>query len=137
MNRQYRVSLHTVQDPDDDRVGGLPNLLSLDPVDEAYIGEGRELARSEDAEEAMALAEHLIDADPQALGQPRGSRRGIHGLRQNPTKPNPSTMSVGSNPKRDSLTRAGRACRLRPGVPSLWQVRGAGRHRAVAVSVEA
>lgn len=43
-NRQYRSSLHTVQDPDDDRVGDLPNLISLDPVDEAYVGEGRELA---------------------------------------------------------------------------------------------
>ncbi|BCY08974.1 hypothetical protein [Actinoplanes sp. L3-i22] len=65
MNRQYRISLHTVQDPDDDRVGDLPNLISLDPVDEAYVGEGRELARSEDAEEAMALAERLADADAQ------------------------------------------------------------------------
>ncbi|MBG0569346.1 hypothetical protein [Actinoplanes aureus] len=64
MNRQYRISLHTVQDPDDDRVGDLPNLISLDPVDEAYVGEGRELARSKDAEEAMTLAEHLTDADP-------------------------------------------------------------------------
>lgn len=64
-NGQYRISLHTVQDPDDDRVGDLPNLLSLDPVDEAYVGEGRELAHSEDEEEAMALAEHLTDADPQ------------------------------------------------------------------------
>ena len=45
-DRRYRVSLHTVQDPDDDRVGD------------------RELALSDDEEEAMALAEHLTDADP-------------------------------------------------------------------------
>ncbi|MFC4071493.1 hypothetical protein [Actinoplanes subglobosus] len=64
MNRRYRVSLHTVRDPDDDQVGDLPNLISLDPADEAYVGEGRELALSEDPEEAMALAEHLTDANP-------------------------------------------------------------------------
>ncbi|NMO57681.1 hypothetical protein HH310_41765 [Actinoplanes sp. TBRC 11911] len=38
MNKQYRVTLHTVQDPDDDRVADLSKLLSLDPVDEAYAG---------------------------------------------------------------------------------------------------
>ena len=64
MNRQYRISLHTVQDPDDDRVGDLSNLISLDPIDEVYIGEGRELALSEDAEEAIALAERFTDANP-------------------------------------------------------------------------
>ncbi|GAB7038506.1 MULTISPECIES: hypothetical protein [Catenuloplanes] len=64
MNGQYRISLHTVHDPDDDRVGDLANLISLDPVDEAYVGEGRELTLSEDAEEAMALAERLTDANP-------------------------------------------------------------------------
>lgn len=64
MKSQYRASLHTVQDPDDDRVGDLPNLISLDPVDEEYVGEGRELALSEDAEEAIALAERLTDAAP-------------------------------------------------------------------------
>ena len=64
MDRQYRISLHTVQDPDDDRVGDLPNLTPLDPVDEAYVGEGRELACSENEEEAMALAERLTDAYP-------------------------------------------------------------------------
>jgi hypothetical protein len=70
VNRQYRISLHTVQDPDDDRVGDLPNLISLDPVDEAYVGEGRELARSEDEEEAMALAEHLTDVSPDSWVNP-------------------------------------------------------------------
>jgi hypothetical protein len=64
MNRQYRISLHTVQDPDDNRVGDLPNLISLDPVDEAYVGEGRELSVSENEEEAISLAEHLTDARP-------------------------------------------------------------------------
>jgi hypothetical protein len=64
MNRQYRISLHTVQDPDDDRVGDLPNLISLDPVDEAYVGEGRALGLSEDEAEAISLAEHLTEARP-------------------------------------------------------------------------
>ncbi|BCY10029.1 hypothetical protein [Actinoplanes sp. L3-i22] len=64
MNRQYSVSLHTVRDPDDDRVGDLTNLVSLDPVDEDYVGEGRELGLSEDEEEAIALAEQLTDARP-------------------------------------------------------------------------
>ena len=64
VQRQYRISLHTVQDPDDDRVGDLPNLISLDPVDEAYAGEGRELGLSEDEKEAMSLAEHLTGARP-------------------------------------------------------------------------
>ncbi|MCO8272188.1 hypothetical protein M1L60_16460 [Actinoplanes sp. TRM 88003] len=63
-NRQYRVSLHTVQDPDDDQVGDLPNLISLDPVDEAYVGEGRQLGVTEDETEAMTLAERLTDARP-------------------------------------------------------------------------
>ncbi|MGX6607774.1 hypothetical protein ACWKSP_37460 [Micromonosporaceae bacterium Da 78-11] len=63
-SRQYRISLHTVQDPDDDRFGDLPNLISLDPIDEAYVGEGREMGLSEDAAEAISLAEHLTDADP-------------------------------------------------------------------------
>ncbi|GAB3832672.1 hypothetical protein ACFPIJ_57430 [Dactylosporangium cerinum] len=58
MDGQYRVSLHTVQDPDDE-VGDLPNLMSLDPVDEAYVGEGRELGSSPDEAEAIALAEQL------------------------------------------------------------------------------
>jgi hypothetical protein len=63
-NGWYRISLHTVRDPDDDRVGDLPNLISLDPVDEAYVGAGWELGVSGDAAEAMSLAEHLTDAVP-------------------------------------------------------------------------
>ena len=63
MSGQYRISLHTVQDPDDDQVGDLPNLMSLDPVDEAYVGEGRELGVSDEAE-AISLAERLTDASP-------------------------------------------------------------------------
>ncbi|GAA2712991.1 hypothetical protein [Actinoplanes palleronii] len=38
--------------------------ISLDPVDEAYVGEGRELGLSEDEAEAISLAEHLTDARP-------------------------------------------------------------------------
>ncbi|GAA2373389.1 hypothetical protein [Dactylosporangium salmoneum] len=64
MNGQYRISLHTVQDPDDDQVGDLPSLISLDPVDEAYVGEGRELGASEDETEAISLAEQLTHARP-------------------------------------------------------------------------
>ncbi len=61
---QFRISVHTVQDPDDDRVGDLPNLISLDPVDEAYVGEGRELGVTGDEAEAISLAEHLTGARP-------------------------------------------------------------------------
>nr|WP_296075579.1 hypothetical protein [uncultured Actinoplanes sp.] len=64
IKRRYRISFHTVQDPDDDQVGDPPNLISLDPVDEAYVGEGRELGLSEDEEGAISLAEHLTDAHP-------------------------------------------------------------------------
>jgi hypothetical protein len=64
MNRQYRISLHTVQDPDDDQAGDLPNLVSLDPVDEAYVGEGRHLGASKDEAAAISLAEQLTDARP-------------------------------------------------------------------------
>lgn len=64
LDGQYRVSLHTVQDPDDDEFGDLPNLMSLDPVYEAYVGEGRELGASQDEAEAIALAEQLTTARP-------------------------------------------------------------------------
>jgi hypothetical protein len=64
VKRQYRISLHTVQDPGDDRASDLPNLMSLEPVDEAYVGEGRELGLSQDEEAAMSLAEHLTGARP-------------------------------------------------------------------------
>jgi hypothetical protein len=63
-NGRYRISVHTVQDPDDDQVGDLPNLISLDPVGEEYAGEGRELGVTEDETEAMSLAECLTDARP-------------------------------------------------------------------------
>jgi hypothetical protein len=64
VNRQYRISLHTVQDPDDDRIGDLPNLISLDPVHEEYVGEGRELGLGDDEQEVIALAERLTNARP-------------------------------------------------------------------------
>ncbi|UWZ57597.1 hypothetical protein Daura_16385 [Dactylosporangium aurantiacum] len=64
MGGEYRVSPHTVQDPDDDEFGDLPNFTSLDPVDEAYVGEGRELAAGPDEAEAMALAERRTAARP-------------------------------------------------------------------------
>jgi hypothetical protein len=64
VNRQYRISLHTVQDPDDDRIGDLPNLISLDPVPEEYVGEGRELGLGDDEQEVIALAERLTNARP-------------------------------------------------------------------------
>jgi hypothetical protein len=64
MDGQHRISLHTVQDPDDDQVRDLPNLISLDPVDEAYVGEGRVLGASEDEAEAISLAEQLTHARP-------------------------------------------------------------------------
>jgi hypothetical protein len=62
MGGQYRISLHTVQDLDDDEFGDLPEFPSLDPVDEEYVGEGRELGCSTDEEQAIALAERLVGA---------------------------------------------------------------------------
>ncbi|GAA3260771.1 hypothetical protein ACFO1B_55990 [Dactylosporangium siamense] len=53
-----------MQDPDDDEFGDLPNLMSLDPVDQEYVGEGRELGASQDEAEAIALAEQLTTAQP-------------------------------------------------------------------------
>ncbi|GAA1786563.1 hypothetical protein GCM10009682_05870 [Luedemannella flava] len=64
MNGQYRISLHTVQDLDDDRAGDLSEFLSLDPADEVYVGEGRELGTSVDEEEAILLAERFASAAP-------------------------------------------------------------------------
>jgi hypothetical protein len=64
MGAQYRISLHTVRDLDDDRFGDLAEFPPLDPVDEEYVGEGRELGRSADEEEAIALAERLVGAAP-------------------------------------------------------------------------
>jgi hypothetical protein len=62
MDGRYRVSLHTVQDPDDDQVGDLAELLSLDPADEKYVGEGRELGCVAGQEQAMELAERIAGA---------------------------------------------------------------------------
>ncbi|WP_203903878.1 hypothetical protein [Virgisporangium aliadipatigenens] len=45
----YRMSLHTVEDPDDERVRDLSSLVSLDPVDEDFVGDGRELGRVAEA----------------------------------------------------------------------------------------
>jgi hypothetical protein len=56
--------LHTVRDLDDDRFGDPAEFPPLDPVDEEYVGEGRELGRSADEEEAIALAERLAGAAP-------------------------------------------------------------------------
>jgi hypothetical protein len=75
---RYRISLHTVQDPDDDRIGDLPNLMSLDPVDEAYAGEGRELGVSRDEAEAMSLAEHLTGAERWVNEAVAGEEYGDH-----------------------------------------------------------
>ncbi|MDG4826674.1 hypothetical protein O7635_32905 [Asanoa sp. WMMD1127] len=61
---EYRISLHTVRDPDDDQFLDLPNFVSLDPVDEDYVGQGRELGRGADPEEAVRLAEELTAARP-------------------------------------------------------------------------
>ncbi|GAA2583831.1 hypothetical protein GCM10010435_72010 [Winogradskya consettensis] len=61
---QCRISLHTVRDPDDENAGDLANFWSLDPVDEAYAGEGREIGTCGDEREALLLAERLTGADP-------------------------------------------------------------------------
>ncbi|GAA2482346.1 hypothetical protein [Winogradskya humida] len=61
---QCRISLHTVRDPDDEKAGDLANFWSLDPVDEAYAGEGREIGTRAGEREALLLAERLTGADP-------------------------------------------------------------------------
>jgi hypothetical protein len=60
----YRISLHTVQDLDDEHFADLPEFPSLDPVEEDYVGEGRELGRADDEAEAIELAERLTGAAP-------------------------------------------------------------------------
>src|SRR5690349_7692185 len=62
MYGQYRVSLHTVQDLGFGKPTELWESLSLDPIDEAYIGEGRELGTSTDEDAAVLLAERLTSA---------------------------------------------------------------------------
>jgi hypothetical protein len=59
----YRVSLHVVEDLDG-RHADLAEFPSLDPVDEEYAGQGRELGRSEDELAALQLAEQLAGARP-------------------------------------------------------------------------
>jgi hypothetical protein len=61
---RYRVSVHVVQDLEDDRRGDLAESPSLDAVDEQYAGEGRELGSSADEEDAISLAERLAGAEP-------------------------------------------------------------------------
>jgi hypothetical protein len=61
---RLRVSLHTVGDPDDDSIGDLANLLSLDPVDEDYVGEGRELGSVDEPPDAIELAQRETGAAP-------------------------------------------------------------------------
>jgi hypothetical protein len=60
----YRISVHTVQDLDDEGFADLSEFPALDPDDEQYVGEGRELGRSADEAEAIELAERLTDAVP-------------------------------------------------------------------------
>src|SRR5689334_12056370 len=55
----YRIALHTVQDLDDERAADLYEFPPLDPEDEDYVGEGRELGRAADEAEAIELAERL------------------------------------------------------------------------------
>ncbi|GAA3760167.1 hypothetical protein GCM10022225_52120 [Plantactinospora mayteni] len=61
---QYRVAVHLGRDPDDESVRDLANLLPLDPAEEQYVGEGRELALVPDPETAITQAETLADAVP-------------------------------------------------------------------------
>lgn len=61
---RYRVSLHTVEDLNHDRFGDLAEFPSLDPRDEEYVGEGRELGQETDEATAIALAERLTNALP-------------------------------------------------------------------------
>ncbi|MEO3819283.1 hypothetical protein [Plantactinospora sp. B24E8] len=59
---RYRVSVHTAEDPDDENFGDLDNLPPLDPPDEDYVGQGRELALVADASEAIHQAARLTGA---------------------------------------------------------------------------
>jgi len=53
-----------VQGLDDEGFADLSEFPSLDPDDEQYAGEGRELGRSADEAEAIELAERLTGAVP-------------------------------------------------------------------------
>ncbi|MFC4148586.1 hypothetical protein ACFO0M_20215 [Micromonospora mangrovi] len=61
---RYRVSVHTVEDPADENFRDLANLLSLDPLNEDYVGQGRELALVASESEAIEQAETLTGARP-------------------------------------------------------------------------
>ncbi|MFC7480154.1 hypothetical protein ACFQX7_09065 [Luedemannella flava] len=51
-----------MQNLGNDHAGDLSEFLSLDPADEACVGEGRELGTGVDEEEAILLAERLTSA---------------------------------------------------------------------------
>jgi hypothetical protein len=59
----YRISVHTVEDLDGQHAD-LAEFPSVDPVDEEYLGQGRELGRTTDVQEALELAERLSGAVP-------------------------------------------------------------------------
>ncbi|HTJ39506.1 MAG TPA: hypothetical protein VL738_40280 [Dactylosporangium sp.] len=62
---KYSVTVHTVQDLDDDEFLDMANFPPLDPVDEEYAGQGRELGRHDDPGAAVELAERLTGAVPE------------------------------------------------------------------------
>jgi hypothetical protein len=59
----YRISVHTVEDLDG-RHADLAELPSVDPVDEQYVGEGRELGHTTDEREALRFSEQMTSAVP-------------------------------------------------------------------------
>jgi hypothetical protein len=61
----YRISLHTVRDLDDEHFADLSNFPPLDPEQEEFVGQGREVGRGVDEVEAIALAERLTGAAPE------------------------------------------------------------------------
>jgi hypothetical protein len=79
-----------------DEVADLPSLMSWTRVDEAHVGEGRELAASRNEAEAVALAEQLTT---QPLGQPRSRLRRTYGLRPKPAKHHRPARSTRSTTK--------------------------------------
>lgn len=61
----FVVSLHTVQDLDDEEFLDLAEYPPLDPdEDEEYVGAGREVGRETDPLAAIELAERLVAAAP-------------------------------------------------------------------------
>ena len=61
---RYRVSVHTVEDPDDESFRDLHNLMSLDPLEEDFVGQGRELVLVADELEVIEQAERLTGTRP-------------------------------------------------------------------------